>query len=164
MYCPNCGKENSAEQNFCRSCGLSLEKAAQSLSEQLPTAKLDKHLQGRRRRVERLLIILGGSAVLVFVISIVWAIIVEIIIGKGHVLGGVIFLGFILGAILAALLVIYRESLYKASSKPLLPRMAPRSEPTARQLPESYIEPIPSVTERTTELLVAEKKSSARES
>ena len=30
MYCPNCGKTNSPEQRFCRSCGLGLEKIVQS--------------------------------------------------------------------------------------------------------------------------------------
>lgn len=34
---------------------------------------------------------------------------------------------------------------------------------TARLLPEGHLEPIPSVAERTTELLFAEKKSAARE-
>ena len=165
MYCPNCGQATSTEQKFCRSCGLSLEKAAQSLVEQLPAVELNRHLRERQRRVERLLYTLGGSAAVIFVVSLFWTIINEIIIGKGHVLGGLIFLAFILGFIVFALLMLYRESLLKASSKrssaqPTLPQ----AEHTARLLPESYIEPIPSVTERTTELLVAEKKSEASES
>src|SRR3984893_9126742 len=32
MYCPNCGKENSVEQRFCRSCGLSLLTISQALA------------------------------------------------------------------------------------------------------------------------------------
>ncbi|HXC70860.1 MAG TPA: zinc-ribbon domain-containing protein [Pyrinomonadaceae bacterium] len=30
MYCPNCGTKTSANQNFCRACGLGLEKIALS--------------------------------------------------------------------------------------------------------------------------------------
>ena len=49
MYCPNCGAKTSIDQNFCRACGLGLEKTALSLSEQLP-AKLDQSLQTAKRR------------------------------------------------------------------------------------------------------------------
>ncbi len=159
MYCPNCGQATSAELKFCRSCGLSLEKAAQSLVEQLPEVEPNKHLRERQRRVERLLYILGGSAALVFVVSLFWTVINKIIIGKGQVLGGLVFFGFILAFILFALLMLYRESLLKASGKRLsTPATLPQSEHTARLLSESHVEPIPSVTERTTELLVAEEK------
>ena len=165
MYCPNCGQATSIEQKFCRSCGLSLEKAAQSLVEQLPAAELNKQLQERQRRVERLLYTLGGTGAAIFVVSLFWTIINEIIIGEIPVLGGMIFLVFILGLIVFALLMLYRGSLLKASSKRGLDQPAPSQvEDTARLLPESYIEPLPSVTERTTDLLVEKKKSEARES
>ncbi len=161
MYCPNCGLATSTEQKFCRSCGLSLEKAALSLVEQLPAVELNTHVRERQRRVERLLYMLGGSAAVIFVVSLFWTVINEIIIGKGHVLGGLIFLALILGFIVFALLMLYRDSLLKASSKRPTQPTLPQGENTARLLPESHIEPIPSVTERTTELLAAEKKSEA---
>jgi len=165
MYCPNCGQATSTEQKFCRGCGLSLEKAAQSLIEQLPAVELNRHLRGRQLRVDRLLYTIGGSAAVIFFVSLFWTVINEIIIGKGHILGGLIFLAFILGFIVFALLMIYRESLLKASSKRSSAQPSLREpEQTARLLPESHIEPMPSVTERTTELLVAEKKSDASES
>jgi hypothetical protein len=165
MYCPNCGQATSIEQKFCRSCGLSVEKAAQSLVEQLPAVELNKHLRERQRRVELLLYTLGGSAAVIFFVSLFWTVINEIIIGKGHVLGGLIFLAFILGFVVFALLMLYRESLLKASSKRFSaqPTLS-QADHTARLLPESYIEPIPSVTERTTELLVAEKKKETSQS
>jgi hypothetical protein len=70
MYCPNCGQATSIEQKFCRSCGLSLEKAAQSVVEQLPAVELNKHLRERQRRVELLLYSLGGSAAVIFFVSL----------------------------------------------------------------------------------------------
>lgn len=159
MYGPNCGQPTPTEQKFCRSCGLSLEKAAQSLVEQLPAVELNKHLRERQHRVERLLYILGGTAAVIFFVSLFWTVINEIIIGEVPLLGGLIFLAFILGLVVFALLMLYRQSLFKASSKrPSTQPTLPEGEPTARFLSESYFEPIPTVTERTTELLVAEKK------
>lgn len=67
MYCPNCGKENSAEQKFCRLCGLSLEQAVQSLAEQLPALELDKNLRVRQARVDRLITIVAGGAISIVV-------------------------------------------------------------------------------------------------
>lgn len=165
MYCPNCGQVTPTEQKFCRSCGLNLEKAAQSVVEQLPAVELNKHLRERQRRIERLLYILGGSAAVVFFVALFWTIINEIIIGKGHVLGGLIFLAFVLGFVVFALLMLYRESLLRASGKrPETQPALPQAEHTARLLPESRVEPIPSVTERTTELLRTEKRNESDES
>jgi hypothetical protein len=140
---------------------LSLEKAAQSLVEQLPGVELNKRLRDRQRRVERLLYVLGGTGGAVFVVSIFWTIITEIIIGKGHVLGGLMFLAFILGFIIFALLGLYRESLLRASGKRAAGRLTqPQSEDTGRLLPESQRQ-VPSVTESTTELLDGKKTSEA---
>ena len=50
MFCPHCGKENSIEQRFCRSCGLSLEKTAQSLAEQRPGLELNKTFSKSRNK------------------------------------------------------------------------------------------------------------------
>ena len=159
MYCPNCGKTNSAEQKFCRSCGLSLEKAVQSLAEQLPALELDKSLRERQRRVERLTNIVAGSAVSIVVFGVLWGIIYEIIIVKGAVIPGLFFLAFIVGIVLFAMLSMYGESLRKAAAKrqvsePLLPHAAD----TGKLLSETRIEPIPSITEHTTELLTKDKR------
>ena len=35
MYCPKCGKENSHEQRFCRSCGLNLQTISQAMTHEL---------------------------------------------------------------------------------------------------------------------------------
>ena len=163
MFCPHCGKVNSREQKFCRSCGLSLEKVAQSLAEQLPAPELNKHLQDRQRRIERWLSILLGSMFTIFVVAVLWALVYKIIIIKGDVLEGLMFLALFVAAVAALLLVVYRESLLEASTKRQLSQTTlPLTEHTAKLLPESDLEPIPSVTEGTTELLFAEKKGGAK--
>ena len=159
MYCPNCGKQNSARQKFCRSCGLSLGKTVESLAEQLPAIDLDKNLQQRKRRVDRWLNITGGTAISIVVGSVLWGIIHEVIIVKGEVLGGSIFLAVVVGIILVALLAVYRDILEKASAKHKLSQSElPLAEETARLAPGSAVEVMASVTEDTTELLTIERE------
>lgn len=163
MFCPHCGKVNAAEQKFCRSCGLSLEKVAQFLAEQLPAAEINKHLQDRQRQIERWISILLGSTFAIFVGAVLWGLVYQIIIIKGEVLGGLIFLAIFVGFVTALLLVVYRESLREAATKRQLSQTTlPLTEHTAKLLPESDLEPIPSVTESTTELLFAEKNGGAK--
>lgn len=52
MFCPKCGAENNAGLNFCRSCGLKLDKVVEAVSEQLP-ANVDKELERRSRDHKR---------------------------------------------------------------------------------------------------------------
>jgi len=159
MYCPNCGKQNSAEQKFCRSCGLSLEKVVASLAEQLSASDFDKNLQERKRKVDRWLNITGGTAISIVVGSVLWGIIYEIIIVNGEVLGGSIFLAFVVGLILVALLAVYRDTLEKTSSKhKMLQSTLLKVDETARLSPGSGVEVMASVTEDTTELLTIERK------
>jgi hypothetical protein len=64
----------------------------------------------------------------------------------------------ILGFLAFFLLLAYREFLLKASKRTLpQPASLPAPE-TGELLPEPSFEPIPSVTERTTELLTSERK------
>jgi len=137
---------------------LNLEKIVQSIAEQVPAEELDQRLQAKRRKVDRLINILAGGVVSIVVLGVLWGIIYEIIIVKGAVLGGSIFLGLFVGLILFTLLVIYRESSLKGSGQRQLAReMMPQTEDIAKLLPESSIESLPAVTDRTTELLTVKK-------
>jgi hypothetical protein len=158
MYCPNCGKTNSTEQRFCRTCGLSLEKTVQSLADQLPALELNKEFRDRQRKVDRLINIVAGSAISIVVGAVVWGIVYEIIIVKGQLIPGLVFLLLILGVVLFGLLSIYGESLRKTADTR---RLADAQQQQLRQntgklLPESHIGPF-SITERTTELLTKGK-------
>ena len=166
MYCPNCGKANSSEQKFCRACGLNLEDSARSVVEQLPAVEQDQRLVKRKRLVENLLLTIGGVGITAFVLLIIGTIISEIIIGKGNVVGGIVFMAFILAMGFALMLVLYRQSLIEATTKRPLPASdnglaegeTPLPEASTRQLADPYFEPVPSVTEPTTDLLAESPK------
>jgi len=53
MFCPNCGKENAADQGYCRACGLTLGAIAKVVAENLPTEE-NAALRRRKRTLETL--------------------------------------------------------------------------------------------------------------
>ncbi len=163
MYCPNCGNLNSTEQKFCRSCGLALEKIVQSLAEQTQPAALDKEIQERQRKVDLWLKIVGGAAATIVAGGVLWGIVYEVILGKADLVAGLMLLGFMIGLILFALLMLYRESLEKRQGKRDLPKPAePQAADTAKLLAESFVQPMQSVTERTTEFITSDRKESGK--
>jgi hypothetical protein len=138
---------------------LRLEKIAQTLTEQLSAEELDRHLQDRQRLVERALTLIGGTAFTVFIGAIIWALIYKIIIVKGEILEGLLFLGLFVAAITSLLLEIYRESLRSSIAKQKSPQPKALAGDTHELLPETGFTPVNSVTERTTELLNVDRKS-----
>ena len=73
------------------------------------------------------------------------------------------FLGLFIALVVALLLVVYRVSLLEASTKRQASQlMQQESEPTAKLLPESDLEPVPTVTERTTELLGLKRRAALK--
>jgi hypothetical protein len=149
MFCPGCGSTNGNDQKFCRACGLDLEDSIRSLDEQL--AGQDFGTAKRKRIVERILFSLGGIGFTAFVILIVSTIITEIIVGKGNIVGGIIFIAFILGIAVFALLVLYRESLSDAKRKthPQASASGLSAQDTTKLIERSS-EPALSVTDETT--------------
>lgn len=163
MYCPNCGAKTSTEQKFCRACGLGLEKIALSLTEQLPT-RPDEKLLSEKDRLERL----GVAALSVFglgvLILILYGVVYKLMIAQGKFLGGLALLGFLIMigcGILAAILFAKAKEAEEAASKRRIEQneAAVIATPTNELLTAGHLEPVPSVTDRTTELLFAEKKN-----
>jgi hypothetical protein len=171
MHCPNCGTKTSTEHKYCRSCGLSLEKFALLLAEELPAGELGRaeveeltRLAARERRIVFWLTAAAALFIACVVGAVLYGIIGKIIIEKGHVFGGLVFLLVILLPLAFGGLFLYRESLQKKMQKRLEPAL-PRGEKTGRLLPDdARFEPVPSVTERTTELLSVEKSRRKAES
>ena len=159
MYCPNCGNKNSSDQKFCRSCGLSLEKSAQSLAEQLPSPSV-KSLQERKERLERL----GVASLSVFGLGVVtfllYMIFTKLMLTQGPfiaslaVLGAAIFIGSGLASVVLFAKV---QELKEESAKPRIGSATtgqlPDSAEQTAPLRDSIEQPAFSVTERTTNLL-----------
>lgn len=166
MYCPNCAKENSTEQKFCRACGLNLEKMAENLQEQLSNSdvvspsKISKFFETLGKMG------FGGlmGAGLVGIILVIVKLFNKFILSgePEKILMGIIFIILIVSGVLGLAYIIYQSYLeQKSKSNPVMqPQIESRN--TAKLLEEQSFEPISSVTERTTNLLFveAQKKTS----
>ena len=162
MYCPNCSNKISLDQRFCRACGLGLEKIAQSLAEQLPT-RFDEELLAKKNRLEKL----GVTALSIFGLGVlgffVYMVGYKLMLSQGKFLAALAMIGLcvILGSgLLSVVLFAKAKEVEEESSKRRLgPAEATLPADTAKLLEEKHLEPVPSVAERTTELLRAEKTS-----
>ena len=158
MFCPNCGTTISAEQSYCRACGLGLEKIAQSLAEQRPT-EFQESVQQRKERIERwgvaALSVFGGGLLIITLYHIVKMMI------EGRVWAGVGYLALLLllcCGLLSAILFAMAKEVGESKSKPPTEPSDSIPASTAKLLPPESVGSMPSVTESTTELLPREKK------
>lgn len=162
MFCPNCGNQNSADQKFCRSCGLGLQKVVQTLSEQLPS-KLDVSLQQKKERFEKL----GVLALSIFgtglAIPILYEILYTTMWSQGNIVKGLGMLAIVLVlacGLMSAILFAKANEVKEAAAKrpsPDQPELHPQAD--TRELPEHSAPETPafSVADRTTELLSQNK-------
>jgi hypothetical protein len=154
MHCPNCGIEASTDQKYCRACGLSLPEFSQLLEDKLLTSP--EELRVQKRKLERWVLRLWTGAGIIFYIALYWTIISEIIIGKGHVLGGILFLLVITAISLGGLLILYSSALQKRSAYRVSGQPKEKGDTSADLLAGQPSELTSSVTEHTTELLEKE--------
>jgi hypothetical protein len=164
MYCPNCGKQTSTEQKFCRACGLGLETIAQSLGEQLP-ARMDQSLVARKERLEKL----GVGALSVFGLGVLGFLLYAVgqkLSAQGSLLAVLAMVGLVImlgcGLLSVILFARAKELGEQANKRQLQPNEIETGGSTRELLPEGRFEPIPTVTERTTELLFAEKRDTKK--
>lgn len=165
MYCPNCGKQTSTDQKFCRGCGLGLEKIALSLGEQLP-ARVDQSLRARQERLEKL----GVGALSVFGLGIlgflVYAVGKKLLVTGPSLIAILAIVGLVImfgsGLLSAFLFARAKELGEQASKRQQEPGEIDAGASTKELLPEGTFEPVPTVTERTTELLFAEKRDTKK--
>jgi uncharacterized membrane protein len=140
---------------------LGLDKIALSLSEQLPTRQ-DEHLLSQKEKFERL----GVAALSVFGVGVLGVMLYGIgykLFAQGNIVVGLALIGFLIMAGCAILSTIFfakaKEAEEAAGKRRLEEKEAAVvATPTRELLPEGHLEPVPSVTDRTTELLYAKKK------
>jgi hypothetical protein len=164
MYCPICATKVSVNQKFCRSCGFGLEQTAQSVSEQHST-ELALNLRERKNKLERLGVIalrIFGVGVIGFFLYLVGAKVLSLV-AQGQIFGAIALLALVAVlscGLLSVLLFAEAKEIQETPRKhgPDSPEENLEGAPTAKLLPENQCEPIPSVTELTTELLRARRK------
>ena len=163
MFCPNCGKENSTEQKFCRACGINLEKTAESLLEQIPNAQ-NANLLRKEKAIEKFgNFALGGFGLVILTgtVAIIYFIFEKMILTGNNVLFGILLIFFVVFAALSLAFVMFNESLKerKAKINPALPNELTGVRDTGKLLEDKPFETVAGVTENSTELLFVENKT-----
>jgi len=163
MFCPNCGANNSTEQKFCRACGLNLEKSAESLIEQMPSAQTANLLR-HEKAIERFgNFALGGLGVvgLVAVTAGLYVLVTKFVITGTNIFAAVLLISFFVFAFLSLIFVVFNETLKEKKQKinPGLSTELTEPKNTGKLLEEKLFEPAASVTENSTELLYAENRT-----
>ena len=160
MYCPDCGSKNLTGQRFCRSCGLGLEKISQSLTEQRPT-KRDESLQQRKEALEKL----GVAALSVFGVGIVsfivYTLFFKLLASQGSLWAALITFVVVLvvGCGLLSVILFAKANELKELPANLNEQKELSSQKTGELRTEGNPQPVFSVTDRTTNLLPVEKKT-----
>lgn len=161
MFCPNCGKENSTEQKFCRGCGLELQKIIQSLAE-LEPSKANADLQNQKKLFERLGVFsLSAFVVLGFSYLFYKVIYYKLILfGAGVLEAFAVAFLFIFGLLTVFFFNYHKlvgensgNSRFRNNKRELSPK------DTKNLLEDKPFEPVSSVTENSTELLYTKNKT-----
>jgi hypothetical protein len=106
-----------------------------------------------------------GVACLAAVIGIIYTIFGKFILSGENPIAGVIFILFLIFAMLGLAYVIFNEHLKEKKLAARNPNIDLEIEgtPTGKLLEEKHFEPVPSVTDGTTELLGIERKAERRD-
>jgi RNA polymerase subunit RPABC4/transcription elongation factor Spt4 len=162
MHCPQCGTIATPGQQYCRSCGLSLEKVAELIGAALTVETGDDEI-ARLKELQRKHENWGGIAGMV-AFGLVIALFVFLVVSQIMMKGGLLIL---LGSLLILLAIGALTMVYfHASAKSLKEKLAEKKLSPASTQPATEMtdrRPLISITENTTELLSASKAPSTRD-
>ena len=163
MFCPNCGANNSTEQNFCRSCGFNLDDTAKSLLLQIPSAETANLLRHEKAIDNFGKFALGGLGVvgLIAFTAGIWYLVTKFLVNGTNIYAALLLISFIVFALLSLIFVIFNETLKEKKAKIKLPEQNELAQPktTGRLLEDKPFEPAASVVENSTELLLTKNKT-----
>jgi hypothetical protein len=151
MHCPRCGTPATADQQFCRACGLGLTKVAELLGEELlneSAPALDRgHLRERQQKIQHWAAIAGLTTFALVLLLFIAIVFTQIVIHGGALsILGIVLILLALGAAAMAGFQVY--------SKSLKAKLDEKSSPRSGTPPAIGGAPSPaSVSEGTTELL-----------
>jgi hypothetical protein len=155
MHCPNCGKQTSIDQKFCRSCGMSLETISKAIIAHQSISDSDNpSVRDDSNALRRLGLQLFWGIIVLFMGAVILGVNKKMVeadwlrlVGLATVMAGMIL------AMYAVL-----SPLWKQSSKSIPVSEAKSTmelENRAQTLPELPTAP-PSITEQTTSILESE--------
>lgn len=159
MYCPKCAATVTAEQRYCRSCGLDLQLISQVFEIE------SGEMEPARRRKKRL----ANRGVITLMTGLMIGCLIPICLGLLHDWDSLIPLILVLSGLAGLALfagvtiLVYSDSL-KGSKKSDQPEPLPTGVPTNQLPPVDQSASVASVTERTTDLLDAPAAKGSRES
>jgi hypothetical protein len=160
MHCPSCGVETTLEQRFCRSCGMDLETVSKLVTAHASpeSLKLEKSLT--KKATQRRMYQSMKWGMLLFILGMASLGITKTLgFDKVYNLGPLILLFSGMLIMLFGMILFPMRDQVLGSRK--LPKLAstnalPKTE-TTRELPSARIPvSVPSITERTTQLIAKE--------
>ena len=155
MHCPSCGNESSLDQKFCRRCGFDLEPVGKLVVQGADPDSLKVEKAERENLIGRPMFHWLACGLVIMGVGLLM-LVANTAIGLGHAFGVFTILFLLAGIGMAAYGVI--AALGKGASLPRI-KTVPATDSqlnkgqTTRELTDPIPVPVPSVTERTTQLI-----------
>ena len=164
MYCPNCGAQNNKKQNYCRYCGLSLQNIEKSYLNQLVFGEDTKRLKNLRtvRKASDSAQVFSGVILFVGIITSFFS---DSAMGKTLITASL--LSFFLVQVIREVAGYFQRQNSEQNEAQSISNDAKMREFETREtnklIEEKPFIPVSSITENSTELLFAERKSNSSE-